>query len=129
RLRDWDGVRNEFVQADEDAYSMGLSVNAEPDTDWLRYTYTSLTTPATTYEINTRTGERRLLKEQPVLGGFDKANYATERLWATARDGTKVPVSVLYRKGFKKDGTAPLYLYSYGSYGSSSDPRFNENVI
>ncbi|WP_374602171.1 S9 family peptidase [Arenimonas sp.] len=129
RLRDWDGGRNEFVQADEEAYAMGLSVNAEPDTDWLRYTYTSLTTPATTYEINTRTGERRLLKEQPVLGGFDKANYATERLWATARDGTKVPVSVLYRKGFSKDGTAPLYLYSYGSYGSSSDPRFNENVI
>ena len=129
RLRDWNGGRNEFVQADEDAYAMGLSVNAEPGTDWLRYTYTSLTTPATTYELNTRTGERRLLKEQPVLGGFDKTNYATERLWATARDGTRVPVSVLYRKGFKKDGTAPLYLYSYGSYGSSSDPRFNENVI
>ncbi|WP_034220873.1 S9 family peptidase [Arenimonas donghaensis] len=129
RLRDWDGGRDEFVQADEAAYSMGLSVNAEPDTDWLRYSYTSLTTPATTYELNTRTGERRLLKEQPVLGGFDKNNYATERLWATARDGTRVPVSVLYRKGFKKDGSAPLYQYSYGSYGSSSDPRFNENVI
>lgn len=129
RLRDWNGGRDEFVQADEDAYAMGLSVNAEPGTDWLRYTYTSLTTPATTYEINTRTGERRLLKEQPVLGGFDKANYATERLWATARDGTRVPVSVLYRKGFRKDGSAPLYLYSYGSYGSSSDPGFNANAI
>lgn len=129
RIRDWAGGRNEFVQADESAYSMGMSVNAEPGTDWLRYTYTSLTTPATTYELNTRTGERRLLKEQPVLGGFDKANYATERLWATARDGTRVPVSVLYRKGFRKDGTAPLYLYSYGSYGSSTDPRFNQNAI
>jgi oligopeptidase B len=108
---------------------MGLSVNAEPGPDWLRYTYTSLTTPATTFEVNTRTGERKLLKEQPVLGGFDKNNYVTERLWATARDGTKVPVSVLYRKGFEKNGQAALYQYSYGSYGSSSDPGFNSNVI
>lgn len=129
RIRDWDGRRDEFVKADESAYAMGMSVNAEPGTDWLRYTYTSLTTPATTYELDTRTGERRMLKEQPVLGGFDKANYVTERLWATARDGTKVPVSVLYRKGFVKDGTAALYQYSYGSYGSSSDPGFNTNVI
>ena len=129
RIRDWDGQRDEFVKADESAYAMGMSVNAEPGTEWLRYSYTSLTTPATTYELNTTTGERRMLKEQPVLGGFDKANYVTERLWATARDGTKVPVSVLYRRGFAKDGTAALYQYSYGSYGSSSDPGFNANVI
>ncbi len=128
RVRHDDG-RQEFVKADESAYSMGVSVNAEPDTDWLRYTYTSLTTPASTYEVNVRTGERKLLKEQPVLGGFDKANYVTERLWATARDGTKVPVSVLYRKGFEKNGQAALYQYSYGSYGSSSDPGFNGNVL
>lgn len=129
RIRGWDGKRDEFVKADETAYAMGMSTNAEPGTDWLRYTYTSLTTPATTYELNTRTGERRMLKEQPVLGGFDKNNYVTERLWATARDGTKVPVSVLYRKGFKPDGTAALYQYSYGSYGSSSDPGFSANAI
>ncbi|HBD19569.1 MAG TPA: oligopeptidase B [Arenimonas sp.] len=129
RIRSWDGKRDEFVKADESAYSMGMAMNAEPGTDWLRYTYTSLTTPATTFEVNTRTGERKLLKEQPVLGGFDKTNYVTERLWATARDGTKVPVSVLYRKGFEKNGQAALYQYSYGSYGSSSDPGFNGNVI
>lgn len=128
RVRHDDG-RQEFVKADESAYSMGLAVNAEPGTDWLRYTYTSLTTPASTYEVNVRTGERKLLKEQPVLGGFDRTNYVTERLWATARDGTKVPVSVLYRKGFEKNGQAALYQYSYGSYGSSSDPGFNSNVL
>lgn len=128
RIRMDDG-KEDFVKADESAYSMGLSVNAEPGTDWLRYTYTSLTTPASTYEVNVRTNERRLLKEQPVPGGFDKANYVTERLWATARDGTRVPVSVLYRKGFEKNGKAALYQYSYGSYGSSTDPGFNSNVF
>ena len=128
RIRMDDGEQD-FVKADESAYSMGLEVNAEPETDWLRYTYTSLTTPASTYEVNVRTNERRLLKEQPVPGGFDKANYVTERLWATARDGSRVPVSVMYRKGFEKDGKAALYQYSYGSYGSSSDPGFNSNVF
>jgi oligopeptidase B len=119
----------EYVKADESAYAMALNTNAEPDTDWLRYTYTSLTTPTTTYELNVNTGERRFLKEQPVLGGFDKADYVTERLWATARDGTKVPVSVLYRKGFNKDGTAALLQYGYGSYGISIDPAFNGNML
>jgi oligopeptidase B len=128
RLRKNDGAED-YVAADESAYAMGLSTNAEPDTDWLRYTYTSLTTPATTYELNVKTGERKLLKEQPVLGGFDKSNYVTERLWATARDGAKVPVSVLYHKDFKRDGKAPLLQYGYGSYGNSIDPAFNSNVI
>ncbi len=118
----------EFVKADEPAYSMGLSTNAESDTPWLRYTYTSLTTPATTYELNTATGERRLLKQQPVIG-YDASQYATERLWATARDGTKIPVSVVYRKGFRKDGTAALLQYAYGSYGLSSDPGFGVTTV
>jgi oligopeptidase B len=116
---------SELVKSDEPAYTMGEAVNAEPGTDWLRYTYTSLTTPTTTYELNTKTGERRLLKRDPVLGGFDPANYVTERVWADARDGTKIPVSLVYRKGFTKDGTAAMYQYAYGSYGNSSDPRFN----
>ena len=128
RIRRDDG-KEDFVKADESAYSMRLSVNAEPGTDWLRYTYTSLTTPSSTFEVNVRTNERRLLKEQPVPGGFDKANYVTQRVWATARDGTQVPVSLLYRKGFEKNGKAALYQYSYGSYGSSSDPGFNSNVF
>ena len=126
-LRD-DG-KSEFVQSEEPAYTMGLSVNAEPGTDWLRYSYTSLTTPNSTFELNTRTGERKLLKQEPVLGGFDASQYVTERLWATARDGTKIPVSLVYRKGFKKDGTAAMLQYAYGSYGSNTDPRFNLSAV
>ena len=121
--------QSHYVEADETAYTMALSVNAEPDTDQLRYTYTSLTTPASTYELNFRTGERTLLKEQPVLGGFDKNDYVTERLWAMARDGARIPVSVLYRAGFERDGTAALLQYGYGSYGFSNDPRFSSNVL
>ncbi len=127
RLHFADG-KEEYVKADEPAYSMGLSINAEPDTPWLRYSYTSLTTPATTYELNTRTGERKLLKQQPVIG-YDASKYQTERVWVTARDGVKVPVSLVYKKGFKKDGSAALYQYAYGSYGMSTDPAFNLPVV
>ncbi|WP_210412660.1 S9 family peptidase [Luteimonas granuli] len=122
RLLKADG--EEYVAADEPAYSMGLSVNAEPGTQWLRYGYTSMTTPATTYELNVATGERRLLKQQPVIG-YDPSKYATERSWATARDGTRIPVSLVYRKGLAKDGTAPLLQYAYGSYGMSMDPGYS----
>lgn len=116
--------RSELVGADEPVYSMGLSVNAEPATDWVRYSYTSMTTPATTYELNVRTGERRLLKQQPVIG-YDPGQYVTERVWVEARDGARVPVSLVYRKGFRKDGSAALLQYAYGSYGMSMDPGFN----
>ncbi|KPL48272.1 peptidase [Xanthomonas axonopodis] len=123
RLLKRDGS-DEYVKADEPAYSMGLSVNSEPDTPWLRYTYTSLTTPAITYELNTQTGERKLLKQQPVIG-YDASKYVTELVWVKARDGVKVPVSLVYKKGFKKDGSAALFQYAYGSYGMSMDPAFN----
>ena len=119
---------SDYVKADESAYSMGLDVNAEPATDWVRYSYTSLAMPATTYELNVRTGERRELKRQPVPG-YDPANYVTERLWATARDGTKVPVSIVYRKGFEKNGKAALLQYGYGSYGASMDPGFSVTTV
>ena len=112
--------RQEYVKADEPAYSMGIAANPEPDSVWLRYAYDSMTTPTTTYELNTATGERRQLKQQPVLG-YDPSQYTTERVWVTARDGAKVPVSLVYRNGFKKDGTAALYQYAYGSYGMSMD--------
>ncbi|RDY68966.1 S9 family peptidase [Lysobacter soli] len=118
----------EYVKADEPAYSMGLSVNSEHDTPWLRYSYTSLTTPGTTYEVNVLTGERKLLKREPVIG-YDPEKYVTERVWATARDGVKVPVSLVYKKGFQKDGKAAMLQYAYGSYGSSTDPRFNGPVV
>jgi oligopeptidase B len=83
----------------------------------------------TTYDYDVKTGERRLLKQEPVLGGFDASRYSTEYLWAPARDGEKVPVAVVYRKGFRRDGTAPLLQYGYGSYGSSTDPIFSAAVL
>jgi oligopeptidase B len=118
-----------YIEADEPAYTEDLDVNAEQDTGTLRYSYTSLTTPASIFEVDMQTGVRKLLKRQPVLGGFDRDNYVTERLWAPARDGTRIPVSLAYRKGFKRDATAPLYQYGYGSYGYSTDPEFWASAI
>ncbi|GIX38108.1 MAG: oligopeptidase B [Silanimonas sp.] len=121
-----DGGESQYVKSDEPAYTMGLGTNPMPNTPWVRYTYTSFTTPNTTYEVNVETGERRLLKRDPVLGDFDPANYVTERVWVPARDGkARIPVSLVYRKGLAKDGTAPMLQYAYGSYGSSQDPRFS----
>lgn len=118
-----------YIKADEPVYVAYTDTNLQQDTDWLRYSYTSLTTPNSVYEVNMRTGEKKLLKQQEVLGGFDRNNYQTERVWAEARDGTKVPVSLLYRKGFKADGTAPLFQYAYGSYGSSMSPSFRSSAL
>jgi oligopeptidase B len=129
RIRPWAGGKDFYIASDEPAYVTGLGDNEEVDSDKVRYVYTSLTTPATTYDYDVKTGERVLLKQQPVLGGFDAKNYATEYVWAPARDGEKVPVALVYRKGFRKDGTAPLLQYAYGSYGSSTDPAFSLPVI
>lgn len=120
--------KSSFVSSDEPAYAMALSTNAEPATPWLRYTYGSLTTPATTYEINTMTGERRTLKVQPVPG-YDASQYVTERVWVPARDGARVPVSLVYKKGFRKDGRAAMLQYGYGSYGASMDPAFSAQTV
>ena len=114
-----------FVASDEAAYTMDLNINASPDSQWLRYAYTSMTTPNTIFEVDTQSGERKLLKQDPVLGGYNPDDYVTERQWATARDDTKIPISIVYKKGFKKDGSAALLQYSYGSYGLSTDPRFS----
>jgi oligopeptidase B len=118
-----------YVLANEPAYAASLGMNPEQDSEVLRYNYTSLTTPTTTYDLNMKSGERKLMKQQPVLGGFDAANYVTERVWATVRDGTRVPASLVYRKGFKRDGTAPMLQYGYGSYGYSLDPAFQSSVL
>ncbi len=117
------------VASDEPAYAMHLATNAEPGTEWLRYVYTSLTTPTTTYEVNVRTNERRLLKREPVLGGYDAEQYVTERVWVPARDGARIPVSVVYRKGLEKNGSAALLQYGYGSYGASMDPAFSVSTV
>lgn len=110
-------------------WSVGSEINPVMDTDVLRYAYTSPTTPRTVYAFDMRTHKETLLKRQEVLGGFDPANYEAEYLHVTARDGTPVPVSLVHRKGLARDGKAPLLLYGYGSYGASSDARFNGNVI
>lgn len=130
RVMPWaDLTKARYIDSGEPAYVAYTDVNYEQNTQWLRYSYTSLTTPASVYEINMQSGEKRLLKQQEVLGGFDKNNYQTERVWAKAKDGTKIPVSLLYKKGLKKDGTAPLYQYAYGSYGSSTSPSFRFPVL
>ena len=130
RVLPWaDLSKAQYIQADEPVYVANTDTNLQQNTEWLRYSYTSLTTPNSIYEVNMRTGEKKQLKQQEVLGGFDRNNYQTERVWAEARDGTKVPVSVLYRKGFKQDGTAPLFQYAYGSYGSSMTPSFRSSVL
>ena len=130
RVRPWAGLdQSTILRSDEPAYAEELSINPEQGTELLRYTHGSLVTPDSIFEVNMRTGERRLLKRQPVLGGFDPANYATERVWATGRDGTKVPVSLAYRKGFRRDGKAPLYQTAYGAYGASSDPEFESETV
>jgi len=114
-----------YVKFDEPAYDTGVSANPDFDTNILRFSYTSLTTPNSTFDYNMDTKEEKLMKEQEVLGEFKKDDYVTERLFATARDGVKVPVSVVYKKGFKKDGSQPLLQYAYGSYGYSTDPYFS----
>jgi oligopeptidase B len=123
-----DADKSAFVAADEPAYAMSLGQNADAASPWLRYVYDSLTTPQSTYEVNLTTSERRLLKRQPVIG-YDQSRYATERLWVAARDGARIPVSLVYRQGFRKDGTAALLQYAYGSYGASMDPAFSLPVV
>jgi oligopeptidase B len=119
------GVKEFFIASDEAAYATSMSINPEFDTELLRYAYSSLTTPTTIYDYNVRTGEKILLKRDPVVGSFDPANYRTEFLFAPARDGTRIPVSLVYRTGFVRDGSAPLLQYAYGAYGLSTDPSFS----
>jgi oligopeptidase B len=115
-----------YVDFGEETYTSYISTNREFDTDILRYGYTSLTTPSSTFDYNMSTKENKLMKEQEVLGGFNKADYHSERVWAEAPDGTKVPISLVYKTDlFKKDGTNPMWIQAYGSYGSSSDPYFS----
>ncbi|MCL2738174.1 MAG: S9 family peptidase [Bacteroidales bacterium] len=119
----------QHVPFTEEVYTTGFGTNVEPTLKTLRYNYSSLTTPNSIYEYNMETKEVKLIKETEVLGGFNKNNYEAKRLWATAADGTKVPISMVYRKGFQQDGNGKLLLYAYGSYGNSSNPSFNSNIL
>ncbi len=129
RIKPLDGSAERYVDSEEPDYTAWLAFNSEQETAKLRYGYTSLRTPISTFELDMKTGERTLLKQQAVLGGFDASRYVTERLFLPARDGVQVPVSLLYRKGFEPDGKAPLLLEAYGSYGASSDPFFDSDVF
>ncbi len=120
---------DEYLDFGEPAYVAGIAYNPDFNTNILRYSYSSLTTPNSTFDYNMDTKEKMLKKQQDVLGGFDKTNYVSERVYATARDGVQVPVSLVYRKGTKKDGSAPLLQYSYGSYGYSTDPGFSSTRL
>jgi len=117
--------QHHYLDFGEATYAAYLGGTPEYNTDVVRYNYTSLTTPPTVYDYNMTAKTKKLMKQQEVLGGYNAANYVTERLYATATDGTKVPISLVYKKGFKKDGTAPLLLYGYGSYGASMDASFS----
>ena len=114
-----------YLKFDEPAYTATIGVNREMDTPLLRYNYTSLTTPNSTFEYNMNSRTDDLLKEQPVLGGFNKNDYVTERVFVKSRDQKFIPMSIVYKKGTKLDGTAPLLQYAYGSYGFSQDPTFS----
>ena len=114
-----------FISSDEPAYSMSIDANPQFDSRTLRYAYSSLTTPTSRYEYDVIEGTRTLLKRDPVLGDFDVQDYVTEFLFAPARDGERIPVSLVYRRGLIPDGSAPLLLYAYGAYGLSMDPAFS----
>lgn len=120
---------DEYLNFGEPAYVAGIAYNPDFNTNILRYSYSSLTTPNSTFDYNMDTKEKTLKKQQDVLGGFDKDNYVSERVYATARDGVQVPVSLVYRKGTRKDGAAPLLQYAYGSYGYSMDPGFSSTRL
>jgi oligopeptidase B len=125
RVIPWTGDGEHYIEFDDAAWMAFTTANLEFDTSVLRYGYTSMTTPFTTYDYDMESRERKLLKRTEVVGDFDPADYESERLWAEARDGRQVPISLVYRRGFERNGSAPLLLYAYGSYGSSMDATFS----
>ncbi len=129
RIIDLKGKGEHYIDFGEETYTAGININTVAHTDFLRYSYSSLTTPNSVIDYNMKTKEKTVLKEETVLGGFDKSNYESKRLWAKAQDGTMIPVSLVYRKGFIQDGNAPLLLYGYGSYGNSTNPSFSLSVL
>jgi len=129
RIKPWNG-QEYYLPFESETYTAYTTANVDFDTDKLRYGYQSMKTPASTIEFDMKTQEKKVLKEQEVLGGkFNKDHYVEERVWATATDGTKIPISMVYKKGIKKDGKNPFLLYAYGSYGYSLDPYFSTSRL
>ena len=131
RVRPWTGGGGDehYLDFGEPAYLAYISANREFDTRVLRFGYTSLTTPTSIYDYDMATRQKTLLKRDEVLGGFDPAAYVTERLYATARDGARIPISLVYKKGTERSFPAPLLLYGYGSYGSSTEATFSSERL
>ena len=126
RIISWNGSEDYFLPFDSETYTAYIGNNPDFNSDVLRYGYNSLTSPSAVMDYNFKTKLSEIKKEQEVLGGkFKKENYESKRIWATARDGVKVPISLVYKKGIKLDGTNPLLQYAYGSYGSTIDPSFS----
>ncbi len=117
------------ITTDEPDFALSLARNPEFDTTTIRFNYQSMVTPSTVYEYDLNTRQRKLLKRQDVLGGYDPSRYDAKRIWAVVRDGVKVPMSIVHRKGVALDGKAPLLLYGYGSYGASGAPTFSSNRL
>ena len=129
RVMPWSGTDEHYIEFDEPAYVAYIGVNPNFDTTVLRFNYESMATPDSVYDYDMATREKTLMKRDEVLGGFNAADYVSERLYATARDGVRVPISLVYRKGLVKNGTHPMVLYAYGSYGYSRDPNFSSARI
>ena len=125
RIKKWTDDVEYYLDFGEEVYVASISVNRQFESKWLRYSYTSMTTPNSTYDFNMDTKEKKLLKQQEVVGEFDAADYETKRLYAPTEDGVKVPISLVYRKGIQLDGSNPLLLYAYGSYGHTMEPYFS----
>ena len=129
RVIDQKDKTEHYLQFDEPAYLSSVGVNADFNTNTLRFNYTSMITPGSVFDYNMDTKAKELKKQNEVVGGYDKNDYVTERAFATARDGKRVPVSIVYKKGTQKDGSHPLLLYAYGSYGATSYATFNSNRL
>jgi oligopeptidase B len=130
RIMPWGDEPDYYLPFGSETYNAYTTTNVDFDTDILRYSYQSLATPSSVIDFNMKTKAKEILKEQEVLGGkFDKNNYIEERVWATARDGVKVPISMVYRKGLEKNGKNPLLLYAYGSYGITMDTYFSSTRL
>lgn len=126
RIISWDGSEDYYLPFNSETYTSYIGNNPDFDSDVMRYGFNSLTNPSSVMDYNFKTKTSEVKKEQEVLGGkFNKENYESKRVWATARDGVKVPMSLVYKKGIKLDGTNPLLQYAYGSYGSTTDPSFS----
>jgi oligopeptidase B len=129
RVIDMRTKQSHRITTDEPDYALFLGGNPEFNTTTVRFNYQSMVTPNSVYDYDMNTRKRKLLKQQEVLGGYDAKNYEAKRIWGVARDGVKVPISIVYKKGVKFDGTAPMLLYAYGSYGASMAPTFSSNRL